>query len=68
MDESYVGGRRKGRHRGGAPTMCWMYPRSSGVPKEPCPLFLKECEWRFNNPHPQLQFKQLNQWAKRYMG
>jgi transposase len=24
----------------------------NGVPKEHFPLFLKECEWRFNNPKP----------------
>lgn len=40
----------------------------NGVPKEHFPLFLKECEWRFNNPDPQLQLKQLNQWAKHSMG
>jgi len=31
----------------------------NGVPKEHFPLFLKECEWRFNNPKPQTQLKQL---------
>ena len=36
----------------------------NGVPKENFPLFLKECEWRFNNPKPQLQIKQLKQWVK----
>ena len=40
----------------------------NGVPKEHFPLFLKECEWRFNNPDPQSQLKQLKQWAKHYMG
>ena len=35
----------------------------NGVPKEHFPLFLKECEWRFNNPKPQNQLKQLNQWV-----
>jgi len=29
---------------------------------------LKECEWRFNNPKPQSQLKQLKQWVKQYMG
>jgi transposase len=29
---------------------------------------LKECEWRFNNPSPQAQLKQLKQWVKQYMG
>jgi transposase len=36
----------------------------NGVPKEHFPLFLKECEWRFNNPKPKDQFKQLKQWVK----
>jgi transposase len=36
----------------------------NGVPKEHFPLFLKECEWRFNNPNPQTQLRQLNQWVQ----
>jgi transposase len=36
----------------------------NGVPREHFPLFLKECEWRFNNPNPQTQLKQLKQWTK----
>lgn len=39
----------------------------NGVPKQNFPLFLKECEWRFNNPDPQSQLKQLKQWVKRSM-
>jgi transposase len=39
----------------------------NGVPKEHFPLFLKECEWRFNNPNPQTQLMQLKQWAKQYL-
>ena len=39
----------------------------NGVPKEQFPLFLKECEWRFNNPKPQAQLKQLKQWVKTYL-
>jgi transposase len=35
----------------------------NGVPKKHFPLFLKECERRFNNPNPQTQLKQLNQWV-----
>jgi transposase len=35
----------------------------NGVPKENFPFFLKECEWRFNNPDPQSQLKQLKQWV-----
>ena len=35
----------------------------NGVPKQHFPLFLKECEWRFNNPNPKTQLKQLNQWV-----
>ena len=40
----------------------------NGVLKENFPLFLKESEWRFNNPDPQSQLKQLRQWVKHYMG
>jgi transposase len=29
--------------------------RFNGIPKEHFHLFLKECEWRFNNPDPKLQ-------------
>ncbi|MGD0294426.1 MAG: IS1595 family transposase, partial [Terracidiphilus sp.] len=31
------------------------------------PLFLKECEWRFNNPDPKTQLTLLNQWVKTFM-
>lgn len=37
----------------------------NGVPREHFPLFLKECEWRFNNPKPHLQLQQITQWVKR---
>ena len=33
----------------------------NGVPREHFPLFLKECEWRFNSPNPKAQLKQLKQ-------
>jgi len=36
----------------------------NGVPKEHFGLFLKECEWRFNNPNPQNQLRQIKQWVK----
>jgi transposase len=39
----------------------------NGVPKGHFPLFLKECEWRFNNPDPKIQLKQLNQWAQQFL-
>jgi len=35
----------------------------NGVPKDNFGLFLKECEWRFNNPHPKRQLTQLKQWV-----
>jgi len=38
----------------------------NGVPKEHFYFFLKECEWRFNNPNPKLQLDQLKQWVKEY--
>ena len=40
----------------------------NGVPTAHFGLFLKECEWRFNNPSPQAQLLQLKQWAKQYIG
>jgi transposase len=39
----------------------------NGVPKENFGLFLKECEWRFNNPKPQAQLKQIKQWVEQYL-
>ena len=39
----------------------------NGVPTAHFGLFLKECEWRFNNPAPQAQLAQLKQWVKQYM-
>jgi transposase len=36
----------------------------NGVPKEHFGLFLKECEWRFNNSDPSAQLKELKQWVK----
>ena len=40
----------------------------NGVPKEHFGLFLKECEWRFNNSNPQSQLRQLRQWVKGNLG
>jgi len=38
--------------------------RFNGVPKDYFPLFLKECEWRFNNSDSKAQLNQLKQWVK----
>jgi len=35
----------------------------NGIPRQNFGLFLKECEWRFNNPNPQTQLIQLKQWV-----
>ncbi len=40
----------------------------NGIPRTHFHLFLKECEWRFNNPKPQTQLHQLKQWVKEEMG
>ena len=40
----------------------------NGVPKAHFHLFLKECEWRFNNSDPRRQLSQLKQWVKRELG
>ena len=36
----------------------------NGIPKENFELFLKECEWRFNNPTSKSQLTILKQWVK----
>jgi len=36
----------------------------NGIPKQNFVLFLKECEWRFNNQNPQAQLRQLKQLVK----
>ncbi len=46
--------------------------RFNGIPAKHFPLFLKECEWRFNNPNPKAQKNYLNNglrvvWAS-YLG
>jgi len=38
--------------------------RFNGIPKESFYLFLKECEWRFNNPDPKLQVSLLKELIK----
>ncbi len=37
------------------------------VPKENFGLFLKECEWRFNNSDLSSQLSQLRQWVRTYL-
>ena len=39
----------------------------NGVPKAQFGLYLKECEWRFNNSDPSDQLSQLRQWVRDYM-
>jgi len=40
----------------------------NGIPAKHFQLFLKECEWRFNNPNPKSQLKQLKQWGNKHLG
>ena len=40
----------------------------NGIPKASLGLFLKECEWRFNNSDPSSQSSQLRQWVRAKMG
>ena len=42
--------------------------RFNGIPREHFGLFLKECEWRFNNPDPKAQLLLLKQLVKENMG
>ena len=37
----------------------------NGIPKAHFHLYLKECEWRFNNPDPKSQLKQLKQMVRK---
>ena len=39
----------------------------NGVPKAQFGLYLKECEWRFNNSDPTAQLLQLRQWVRAYL-
>ena len=39
----------------------------NGVPKANFGLFLKECEWRFNNPSPKSQLTQLKQLVNQFL-
>lgn len=40
----------------------------NGVPRDHFHLYLKECEWRFNNPDPKEQLTQLKQLVKNNLG
>ena len=40
----------------------------NGVPRDNFVLFLKECEWRFNNSDPKRQLSQIKQWVRDNMG
>ena len=36
----------------------------NGIPTKTFYLYLRECEWRFNNPSPKNQLKLLKKWTK----
>ena len=40
--------------------------RYNGIPKANFHLFLKECEWRFNDGSPAQLLKQLKSWVRKY--
>ena len=40
----------------------------NGIPKDQFALYLKECEWRFNNPDLSKQKRMLKRWVKHYLG
>ena len=40
----------------------------NGIPKAHFPLYLKECEWRFNSPDTTAQIRLLRRWARRFLG
>ncbi|HVE23172.1 MAG TPA: IS1595 family transposase, partial [Acidocella sp.] len=37
----------------------------NGIPKANFHLFLKECEWRFNDGSPAQLLKQLKRWVRK---
>ena len=39
----------------------------NGIPKAQFGLYLKECEWRFNNSDPSNQVSHLKQWVKHHL-
>ena len=39
----------------------------NGIPREHFGLFLKECEWRFNNSDPNARKRQLKQWVAKHL-
>ena len=39
----------------------------NGIPRQHFGLFLKECEWRFNNSDPSARKKQLKQWVNKHL-
>ena len=41
--------------------------RFNGIPRAHFGLFLRECEWRFNNNHPTAQIILLKQWVKKHL-
>jgi transposase len=41
--------------------------RYNGIPKEHFPLFLKECEFRFNGGSPANQLKTLKSWKRKHL-
>jgi transposase len=40
----------------------------NGIAAKHFPLFLKKCEWQFNNRNPKTQLKQIKHWLICYMG
>lgn len=42
--------------------------RFNGIPRQHFPLYLKECEWRFNHSDPKEQLKQLKQLVREHLG
>ena len=42
--------------------------RFNGIPRAHFSLFLKECEWRFNNSDPKKQLKQIKQLVREHIG
>jgi len=68
LDESYFGGVRKGKNHINGIENFWnqskrVLRKYNGIDKKSFPLFLKECEFRFNYGTPKTQLKTLRLWC-----
>ena len=70
-DETYVDEADRANHINGIENFWNQAKRHlrkyNGIPKEHFPLFLKECEFRFNNGSPAQQLNTLKNWKRKHL-